>query len=61
MTKIEEVDEAIEWALSVNDRPVFIDFRVSKDAMVWPMVASGVSNDDIRYARGMAPQWDGEE
>lgn len=57
----EEVDEAIEWALSVNDRPVFIDFRVSKDAMVWPMVASGVSNDEIRYARGLAPTWeDGE-
>lgn len=57
----DEVDAAIEWALSINDRPVFIDFRVSKDAMVWPMVAAGVSNDDIRYARGLAPQWDGEE
>lgn len=57
----EEVDEAIQWALSVNDRPVFIDFRVSKDAMVWPMVAAGVSNDDIRYAQGMAPDWDVED
>ncbi len=57
----EEVDEAIEWAMSVNDRPVFIDFRVSKDAMVWPMVAAGVSNDDIRYAQGLAPTWDGDE
>ncbi len=56
-----EVDEAIEWALSINDRPVLIDFRVSKDAMVWPMVAAGVSNDDIRYARGLAPQWDVED
>lgn len=61
VTKAEEVDEAIEWALSINDGPVFIDFRVSKDAMVWPMVAAGVSNDDIKYARGLAPQWDGEE
>lgn len=59
--KPEDVDEAIEWALSINDRPVLIDFRVSKDAMVWPMVAAGVSNDDIRYARGLAPQWDGED
>lgn len=57
----EEAVEAIEWALSVNDRPVFIDFRVSKDAMVWPMVAAGVSNDDIRYAQGMAPDWDVED
>lgn len=61
VTKDDEVDEAIEWALSINDQPVFIDFRVSKDAMVWPMVAAGVSNDDIRYARGLAPTWDGEE
>lgn len=61
VTKEDEVDEAIEWALSINDKPVFIDFRVSKDAMVWPMVAAGVSNDDIRYARGLAPTWDGEE
>ncbi len=57
----EEVDEAIEWAMGVNDRPVLIDFRVSKDAMVWPMVAAGVSNDDIRYARGMAPDWGTED
>ena len=57
----EQVDEAIEWALSINDRPVFIDFRVSKDAMVWPMVAAGVSNDDIRYAQGLAPTWDEDE
>lgn len=59
--KEEEVDEAINWALSINDRPVLIDFRVSKDAMVWPMVAAGVSNDDIRFARGMAPIWDEDE
>ena len=56
-----EVDEAIEWAMGINDRPVLIDFRVSKDAMVWPMVAAGVSNDDIRYAKGLAPKWDTED
>lgn len=59
--KNEDVDEAIQWALSIDDRPVLLDFRVSKDAMVWPMVAAGVSNDDIRFARGMAPIWDGDE
>lgn len=58
---IDEVDEAIEWAMSINDRPVLIDFRVSKDAMVWPMVAAGVSNDEIRYAQGMAPDWEVED
>ena len=56
--KEEEVDEAIEWAMSINDRPVLIDFRVSKDAMVWPMVAAGVSNDEMKYARGIAPEWE---
>lgn len=58
---LDEVDEAIEWAMSINDRPVLLDFRVSKDAMVWPMVAAGVSNDEIRYAQGMAPDWDVED
>ena len=57
----DEVDEAIEWAMSINDRPVLIDFRVSKDSMVWPMVAAGVSNDEIRYAKGMAPDWEVED
>ena len=51
----DEVDEAIDWAMSFNDRPVLLDFRVSRDSMVWPMVAAGVSNDDIMYAKDMAP------
>jgi acetolactate synthase-1/2/3 large subunit len=29
--------------------------------MVWPMVNAGVSNDEIQYARGVAPEWDREE
>jgi len=57
----DEVDDAIRWAMSINDRPVFLDFRVSKDAMVWPMVAAGVSNDEIRYAQGLAPDWGVED
>ncbi|WP_026460694.1 acetolactate synthase large subunit [Schaalia suimastitidis] len=61
VSRIEEVDEAIEWAMGINDRPVLLDFRVSKDSMVWPMVAAGVSNDEIRYAQGMAPDWDVED
>jgi acetolactate synthase-1/2/3 large subunit len=38
-----------------------MDFVVHKDAMVWPMVAAGTSNDDIKVARDMAPAWDEEE
>jgi acetolactate synthase-1/2/3 large subunit len=56
----EDVDSIIEQAMAINDQPVVIDFVVHKDAMVWPMVAAGTSNDDINVARGMAPDWDGE-
>jgi acetolactate synthase-1/2/3 large subunit len=55
-----EVDAVIEKALSINDVPVVVEFLVHKDAMVWPMVAAGTSNDDIKVARDMAPKWDGE-
>ncbi|MEV8176448.1 acetolactate synthase large subunit [Cellulosimicrobium funkei] len=56
-----EVDAAIKRAMEIDDRPVVIDFNVSRDAMVWPMVAAGVSNDDIQYARGISPAWDRED
>ncbi len=54
----DEVDSTIERALALNDAPVVIDFQVHKDAMVWPMVAAGTSNDDIKIARDLAPSWD---
>ncbi|MDQ2757505.1 MAG: acetolactate synthase large subunit [Actinomycetota bacterium] len=57
----EDVDAAIRLALETNDRPVVIDFVVHRDAMVWPMVPSGVSNDKILNARGAAPVWDRED
>ncbi len=56
-----DVDATIEKAMAVTDRPVVVDFTVHRDAMVWPMVAAGTSNDDIQYARGIAPEWDREE
>jgi acetolactate synthase-1/2/3 large subunit len=43
----DEVDAAIEKAYSVTDRSVVIDFRVDPGEMVFPMVPSGASNDDI--------------
>ena len=61
VTKREEVDEAIKLALATNDRPVVIDFVVSADAMVWPMVPQGVSNSGVQYARDHAPTWDDRE
>ena len=58
--RAEDVDAVIEQAMAINDQPVVIDFIVHKDAMVWPMVAAGTSNDDIKFARDMAPEWDQE-
>ena len=58
--KEEEVDAAIKLALETNDRPVVIDFVVSADAMVWPMVPQGVSNSYVQYARDHAPTFDEE-
>lgn len=57
----EDVDGIIKKANSINDQPVVVDFRVFRDAMVWPMVAAGTSNDDIMIAREMAPDWDSQE
>ena len=46
--------------MGLDDAPVVIDFVVHKDAMVWPMVAAGTSNSDIKIARDLAPTWDRE-
>jgi acetolactate synthase-1/2/3 large subunit len=54
-----DVDKVIEQAMAINDRPVVVDFIVHRDAMVWPMVAAGTSNNDIKFARGLAPDWGG--
>jgi acetolactate synthase-1/2/3 large subunit len=60
VTRAEDVDAAIKLALETNDRPVVIDFVVSADAMVWPMVPQGVSNSFVQYAKDHAPEWDEE-
>ena len=48
--KVESPDDvatAIDKANSVDDRPVVVDFRTDAFEKVFPMVASGASNDDI--------------
>jgi acetolactate synthase-1/2/3 large subunit len=57
---LEDVDRVINEAMAIDDRPVVVEFVVHKDAMVWPMVAAGTSNDDIKIARDLAPDWDEE-
>jgi acetolactate synthase-1/2/3 large subunit len=56
-----DVDATIKKAMEINDLPVVVDFVVHRDAMVWPMVPSGVSNDQIQTARGLTPVWDRED
>lgn len=54
----EDVEDVINQARAINDRPVVIDFIVGADAQVWPMVAAGTSNDEIQAARGIRPLFD---
>jgi acetolactate synthase I/II/III large subunit len=54
----EEVDAVLEKAMEINDCPVVIDFAVHRDAVVWPMVPAGTSNDDIQVARDLTPVWE---
>jgi acetolactate synthase-1/2/3 large subunit len=56
-----DVDATIAKAMAIDDAPVVVDFTVGKDAMVWPMVAAGASNDDIQAARDIRPVYEGEE
>jgi acetolactate synthase I/II/III large subunit len=56
----DDVDATIEKAMGIDDVPVVVDFVVGRDAMVWPMVAAGTSNDDIKVARDTAPDFDYE-
>ena len=56
-----DVDATIAKAMEINDVPVVVDFRVERDAMVWPMVAAGTSNDDIQYARDLAPEFEEDD
>jgi acetolactate synthase-1/2/3 large subunit len=54
----EDVDSTIGKAMEIDDVPVVIDFVVGKDAMVWPMVPAGTSNDEIMAARDVRPAFD---
>jgi acetolactate synthase-1/2/3 large subunit len=56
-----DVDKTIEAAMAIDNAPVVIDFVVGKDAMVWPMVPAGTSNDEIMFARGVRPVFDEDD
>jgi acetolactate synthase-1/2/3 large subunit len=44
---VDEVENVVDKALSITDRPCVIDFRVDTNEMCFPMVPAGASNDDI--------------
>jgi acetolactate synthase-1/2/3 large subunit len=56
-----DVDATIEKAMAIEDQPVVVDFTVGQDAMVWPMVPAGTSNDEILAARDVRPVWGPDE
>jgi acetolactate synthase-1/2/3 large subunit len=55
-----DVDATINKAMEINDAPVVIDFIVNPDAMVWPMVPAGTSNDALQIARDLKPDFEDE-
>ncbi|WP_062205753.1 acetolactate synthase large subunit [Streptomyces sp. NBRC 109706] len=55
--RADQLDAVLEKANAINDRPVVVDFIVHEDAMVWPMVAAGTSNDEVMAARGVRPDF----
>ncbi|WP_433827008.1 acetolactate synthase large subunit [Actinoplanes sp. CA-015351] len=57
----DDVDKVIKQAMEINDAPVVIDFTVGEDAMVWPMVAAGTSNDEIMFARDVRPTFEEDD
>jgi acetolactate synthase-1/2/3 large subunit len=47
VTKIDELEDAIEWALNINDAPVIVDIKVKREANVFPMIPAGGSIDKM--------------
>jgi acetolactate synthase I/II/III large subunit len=59
-TSVDEVDNVIDKAMTVDDRPCVIDFRVDAGEMCFPMVPAGATNDEIFVGPGQRPYPDGE-
>ena len=47
VTLKKEVDEAIEWSKTITDRPCVLDFVVTEEENVYPMIPGGKSFEDI--------------
>jgi acetolactate synthase I/II/III large subunit len=44
---VDEIDNVIDKAMGVDDRPCVIDFRVDAGEMCFPMVPAGATNDEV--------------
>ncbi|GGI06212.1 biosynthetic-type acetolactate synthase large subunit [Egicoccus halophilus] len=44
---VDELDATLAKAHEITDQPVLVEFRVDPDEMVFPMVPSGASNDEV--------------
>ncbi|MEN8194024.1 MAG: biosynthetic-type acetolactate synthase large subunit [Bacteroidota bacterium] len=49
--KPDEVDDILNKAFAINDRPVLVEFKVAKEDLVFPMVPSGASISDMIHKR----------
>ncbi len=47
ISKKEDVEAAIKWSKTVNDRPVILDFIVKEEENVYPMIPAGRSFEEI--------------
>lgn len=45
--RVEDLAPTLEKAAAITDRPVVVDLRVDPEEMVFPMVPSGASNDEL--------------
>ncbi len=45
--RVEDLENVLDKAASITDRPVLVDLRVDPEEMVFPMVPSGASNDEV--------------
>jgi acetolactate synthase-1/2/3 large subunit len=51
VTKASEIDGALARAMEVDDRPTLIDFRVSREENVFPMIPAGQSIEEMMVNR----------
>jgi acetolactate synthase-1/2/3 large subunit len=50
VTETGQIDAVLEEARKIIDRPIFIDFRVEREANVWPMVPAGAGIHEMMNA-----------